>query len=76
MHFTLKVFNFFVSGDISFLIIIFQFKANEELANIYPNFVSFPGNGNALERVLALEIELAEALRTKKKSTIQFQRYI
>ncbi|KAD6796713.1 hypothetical protein E3N88_07609 [Mikania micrantha] len=48
-------------------------KANEELGSLYPNFVEFPGNGNALERVLALEIELAEALRTKKKSSIQFQ---
>ncbi|CAI9301802.1 unnamed protein product [Lactuca saligna] len=48
-------------------------KANEELGSIYPNFISFPGNGNALQRVLALEIELAEALRTKKKSNIQFQ---
>ncbi|KAJ9545912.1 hypothetical protein OSB04_025619 [Centaurea solstitialis] len=48
-------------------------KANEELGSIYPNFVDLPGNGNALERVLALEIELAEALRTKKKSTFQFQ---
>ncbi|KAI3757406.1 hypothetical protein L6452_04943 [Arctium lappa] len=48
-------------------------KANEELGSIYPNFIDLPGNGNALERVLALEIELAEALRTKKKSSIQFQ---
>ncbi|KAI3680285.1 hypothetical protein L2E82_50510 [Cichorium intybus] len=48
-------------------------KANEELGSIYPNFIDFPGNGNALERVLALEIELAEALRAKKKSSIQFQ---
>ncbi|RYR66189.1 hypothetical protein Ahy_A03g012164 isoform E [Arachis hypogaea] len=29
--------------------------------------------GNALERVLALEIELAEALQAKKKSSMQFQ---
>ncbi|KAI3762062.1 hypothetical protein L1987_52485 [Smallanthus sonchifolius] len=48
-------------------------QANEELGSIYPNFVDFPGNGNALERVLALEIELAEALRTKQKPSIQFQ---
>ncbi|KAK9056451.1 hypothetical protein SSX86_023812 [Deinandra increscens subsp. villosa] len=53
--------------------IFFQFKANEELGNIYPNFFDFPGDGNALGRVLALEIELAEALRTKKKTSIQFQ---
>nr|XP_043614829.1 interaptin [Erigeron canadensis] len=48
-------------------------QANEELGSIYPQFVDFPGDGNALERVLALEIELAEALRTKKNSSIQFQ---
>ncbi|GJW00536.1 putative leucine-rich repeat-containing protein [Tanacetum coccineum] len=48
-------------------------QANEELGSIYPNFVDFTGNGNALERVLALEIELAEALRNKKKPSIQFQ---
>ncbi|XP_076947912.1 uncharacterized protein LOC143619989 [Bidens hawaiensis] len=48
-------------------------QANEELGSIYPNFVDFRGNGNALERVLALESELAEALKTKKKSSIQFQ---
>lgn len=57
-----------------FLMIILLLKANEELGSIYPNFIDFPGNGNALQRVLALEIELAEALRTKKKSSIQFQR--
>ncbi|KAI7745253.1 hypothetical protein M8C21_018094, partial [Ambrosia artemisiifolia] len=51
-------------------------QANEDLASIYPNFVDFRGNGNALERVLALEIELAEALRAKKKSSIQFQSYL
>lgn len=55
---------------------ILNLKANEELGSIYPNFVDFRGNGNALERVLALEIELAEALKTKKKSSIQFQRYL
>lgn len=48
-------------------------KANEELRSIYPNIKDFPGDGNALERVLALEIELAEALMAKKKSSIQFQ---
>ncbi|XP_071709954.1 uncharacterized protein [Rutidosis leptorrhynchoides] len=45
-------------------------QVNEELGSIYPNFVDFRGNGNALERVLALEIELAEALKTKNKSSI------
>ncbi|KAI3685409.1 hypothetical protein L6452_34651 [Arctium lappa] len=48
-------------------------KANEELAGMYPSFKDFPGDGNALERVLALEIELAEALMAKKESSIQFQ---
>ncbi|KAK9271314.1 hypothetical protein L1049_026904 [Liquidambar formosana] len=48
-------------------------KANEELGSIFPLFNEFSGSGNALERVLALEIELAEALQAKKKSSIHFQ---
>ncbi|KAM7518617.1 hypothetical protein LguiB_017579 [Lonicera macranthoides] len=48
-------------------------KANQELGNIFPSFNELGGSGNALERVLALEIELAEALREKKKSAFQFQ---
>ncbi|XP_071737738.1 uncharacterized protein [Rutidosis leptorrhynchoides] len=48
-------------------------KANEELASIYPNYKDFHDDGNALKRVLALEIELAETLTVKKKSSIQFQ---
>ncbi|CAK9174250.1 unnamed protein product [Ilex paraguariensis] len=48
-------------------------KANEELGSIFPSFNQFSSSGNALERVLALEIELAEALRAKKKSSIHFQ---
>ncbi|XP_044475017.1 putative leucine-rich repeat-containing protein DDB_G0290503 [Mangifera indica] len=48
-------------------------KVNEELGSIYPLFNERPGNGNAIERVLALEIELAEALQAKKKSSFQFQ---
>ncbi|TKY74339.1 coiled-coil domain-containing protein 18 isoform X2 [Spatholobus suberectus] len=48
-------------------------EANQELGNIFPVFNKFSVSGNALERVLALEIELAEALRTKKKASIQFQ---
>ncbi|RZC06847.1 restin homolog [Glycine soja] len=48
-------------------------EANQELGNIFPVFDKFSISGNALERVLALEIELAEALRTKKSSNIQFQ---
>ncbi|XP_057490342.1 uncharacterized protein LOC130776214 isoform X2 [Actinidia eriantha] len=48
-------------------------KVNEELRSIFPVFSEVPGGGNALERVLALEIELAEALQSKKKSSILFQ---
>ncbi|XP_052201388.1 uncharacterized protein LOC127807523 [Diospyros lotus] len=48
-------------------------KANEELRSVFPSFDELPESGNALERVLALEIELAEALRAKKKSNTIFQ---
>ncbi|KAJ9146378.1 hypothetical protein P3X46_028651 [Hevea brasiliensis] len=48
-------------------------KANEELGSMFPLFNEFSGTGNALERVLALEIELAEALQAKKQSSIHFQ---
>ncbi|GFY85792.1 hypothetical protein Acr_04g0005300 [Actinidia rufa] len=48
-------------------------EVNEELRSIFPVFSEVPGGGNALERVLALEIELAEALQSKKKSSILFQ---
>ncbi|KAF7829900.1 restin-like protein [Senna tora] len=48
-------------------------EANQELGNIFPVFNEISVSGNALERVLALEMELAEALQTKKKSSIQFQ---
>ncbi|KAB1205441.1 hypothetical protein CJ030_MR7G010618 [Morella rubra] len=48
-------------------------KANEELGSKHPLFNEFSCSGNALERVLALEIELAEALQAKKKSSIHFQ---
>ncbi|VAI50658.1 unnamed protein product [Triticum turgidum subsp. durum] len=47
--------------------------ANEHLRSIFPSFKELPGSGNALERVLALELELAEALQTKKKTDILFQ---
>ncbi|WOL09418.1 sporulation-specific protein 15-like [Canna indica] len=40
--------------------------ANEQLGSIFPSFKELPGSGNSLERVLALELELAEALQTKK----------
>ncbi|GAV59299.1 LOW QUALITY PROTEIN: NT-C2 domain-containing protein, partial [Cephalotus follicularis] len=48
-------------------------NANEELGRIFPLFNEYSDSGNAFERVLALEIELAEALRAKKKSNIKFQ---
>ncbi|XVE95362.1 hypothetical protein REPUB_Repub02eG0090400 [Reevesia pubescens] len=48
-------------------------KVNEELGSIFPLFNEYSESGNALERVLALELELAEALQTKKKSSILFQ---
>ncbi|XP_039003425.1 LOW QUALITY PROTEIN: GRIP and coiled-coil domain-containing protein 2-like [Hibiscus syriacus] len=48
-------------------------KVNEELGSIFPSFNEYLETGNALERVLALELELAEALQTKKKSSILFQ---
>ncbi|CAN0877352.1 hypothetical protein LINGRAHAP2_LOCUS11839 [Linum grandiflorum] len=50
-------------------------QANEELAKMFPSFKEFPASGNSsLERVLALEMELAEALQVKKKrSSISFQ---
>ncbi|KAF9687279.1 hypothetical protein SADUNF_Sadunf02G0077100 [Salix dunnii] len=48
-------------------------KANEELGIMFPLFNEFSRCGNALERVLALEIELAEALQAKKRSSILFQ---
>lgn len=49
-------------------------QANEELRNIFPLYNELSSTGNALERVLALEIELAESLRAKHKSKIHFQR--
>lgn len=48
-------------------------EANEELRNIFPLYNEISSTGNALERVLALEIELAEALRAKHKSKVHFQ---
>ncbi|KAH7656269.1 E3 ubiquitin ligase involved in syntaxin degradation protein [Dioscorea alata] len=44
-------------------------RANEHLGNIFPLFKGFSGTGNALERVLALELELAESLQVKKPDT-------
>ncbi|KAG8632997.1 putative WEB family protein At1g65010, chloroplastic isoform X2 [Manihot esculenta] len=48
-------------------------EVNEELGSMFPMFNESPGSGNALERVLALEIELAEALQGKKRSSFHFQ---
>uniref|UniRef100_A0A1J3GM50 C2 NT-type domain-containing protein n=1 Tax=Noccaea caerulescens TaxID=107243 RepID=A0A1J3GM50_NOCCA len=48
-------------------------QAKEELQSIFPLSHENLSCGNALERVLALEIELAEALRGKKKPIIHFQ---
>ncbi|XLR19578.1 hypothetical protein S83_047490, partial [Arachis hypogaea] len=47
--------------------------ANQEWGNIFPVFKEISITSNALERVLALEIELAETLQAKKKSSMQFQ---
>ena len=49
--------------------LLFLSQANEHLGNIFPLFKDFPGTGNALERVLALELELAESLQVKKPDT-------
>ncbi|GLU16250.1 hypothetical protein SLE2022_326920 [Rubroshorea leprosula] len=48
-------------------------KVNEELGAIYPLFNECSTTGNAMERVLSLEIELAEALQNKRKTNINFQ---
>ncbi|KAJ7959058.1 putative Myosin heavy chain-like protein [Quillaja saponaria] len=48
-------------------------EANEDLGNKFPLFNEISVSGNALERVLALEIELAEALQAQKKTSIHFQ---
>lgn len=48
-------------------------KANQDLESMFPWYHNCLGSGNALERVLALEIELAEALRAKKTSSLHIQ---
>ncbi|KAL9271606.1 hypothetical protein AKJ16_DCAP23051, partial [Drosera capensis] len=48
-------------------------KVNKELGSISPAFNDFADNGNPIERVLALELELADALQAKRKSSILFQ---
>ncbi|GAB2213060.1 hypothetical protein Drorol1_Dr00021077 [Drosera rotundifolia] len=48
-------------------------KVNKELGSISPAFNDFADNGSPIERVLALELELADALRAKRKSSILFQ---
>ncbi|XP_073143475.1 uncharacterized protein [Henckelia pumila] len=47
-------------------------KANEELRSMFPSFNDISSSGNALERVLDLEIELAESLKAKNKLNAQF----
>ncbi|KAF3320378.1 N-terminal C2 in EEIG1 and EHBP1 [Carex littledalei] len=42
--------------------------ANEYLGSLFPTFKELAGSGNSLERVLALELELAEALQEKKRT--------
>ncbi|XP_010692592.1 uncharacterized protein LOC104905685 isoform X2 [Beta vulgaris subsp. vulgaris] len=48
-------------------------EVTKELGNMSSLYNDFSRSGNSVERVLALELELAEALQAKKKSTIQFQ---
>ncbi|KAL6493168.1 hypothetical protein OROGR_032927 [Orobanche gracilis] len=48
-------------------------KANEELGSMFPFFNENPDGGNAVERVLTFEIELAGALKAKNKLNIVFQ---
>ncbi|XP_020590667.1 abnormal long morphology protein 1 [Phalaenopsis equestris] len=43
--------------------------ANEQLGSIFPKYKKLTSYGNALERVLALELELAEALQVKKSGS-------
>ncbi|WOG99687.1 hypothetical protein DCAR_0519041 [Daucus carota subsp. sativus] len=49
-------------------------KANQDLESMFPWFQNYLRSGNVLERVLALKIELAEALRAKKTSSLHIQR--
>ncbi|GAB2270349.1 hypothetical protein Dimus_005252 [Dionaea muscipula] len=48
-------------------------KVNKELGNVSPVFNELPSSGDSIGRVLALELELADALQAKKKTAIQFQ---
>lgn len=50
-------------------------KVSEELGNMSTLYKDSSRSGNSIERVLALELELAEALqaKAKKRSSIQFQ---
>ncbi|XP_021729476.1 GRIP and coiled-coil domain-containing protein 2-like [Chenopodium quinoa] len=48
-------------------------KVTKELSDMSSLYNDSSRSGNSVERVLALELELAEALQAKKKSTIQFQ---
>ncbi|KNA13678.1 hypothetical protein SOVF_114180 [Spinacia oleracea] len=50
-------------------------KVTKELGDMSCMYNDSSRSGNSVERVLALELELAEAFQAKKKSTIQFQSY-
>jgi len=54
----------------------FSPQVSEELGNMSSVYSDSSRSGNSVERVLALELELAESLqaKAKKKSGIQFQR--
>lgn len=45
------------------------FQANEQLGSMFPTYRKLTSYGNTLERVLALELELAEALQVKKSGS-------
>lgn len=47
--------------------------ANEQLESMFPSFIEPSKGGNAIERVLALETELADALKANSTQKRQFQ---
>lgn len=47
--------------------------ANEQLESMFPSFIEPSKGGNAIERVLALETELADALKANNTQKRQFQ---
>eukprot|EP00252_Welwitschia_mirabilis_P010306 TRINITY_DN23501_c0_g2_i2.p1 TRINITY_DN23501_c0_g2~~TRINITY_DN23501_c0_g2_i2.p1 ORF type:complete len:1903 (-),score=570.81 TRINITY_DN23501_c0_g2_i2:455-6163(-) len=50
-----------------------QREVNQQLENMFPNFKEPAKGGNAIERVLALERELADALKESTTNRRQFQ---